>query len=220
MTIKIAENPFVIFDLDDTIFPEIEYLRSAYKEIAKYIEEKTKENIYHNLLNIYNQKGNAFKWILERYKDQVPDCNLDLLLSIYRSHIPEITMKKETSLFLETLYNKKVKMGIITDGRSITQRSKLKALGIATYFSEIIISEEFGSEKPEANNYLFFEKKYPGYSFYYIGDNTFKDFIIPQKLGWKMICLKDEGYNIHKQDFGAFDNNIVLISSFDEILIA
>jgi hypothetical protein len=30
-------------------------------------------------------------------------------------------MKKETSLFLETLYNKKVKMGIITDGRSITK---------------------------------------------------------------------------------------------------
>jgi putative hydrolase of the HAD superfamily len=76
MTIKIDENPYVIFDIDDTIFSEIEYLRSAYKEIAKYIEEKTKENIYHDLLNIYNQKGNAFKWILERYKDQVPDCNL------------------------------------------------------------------------------------------------------------------------------------------------
>jgi FMN phosphatase YigB (HAD superfamily) len=37
----------------------------------------------------------------------------------------------------------------------------LKALGIANYFSEIIISEEFGSEKPEANNYLFLKKNTP-----------------------------------------------------------
>jgi putative hydrolase of the HAD superfamily len=134
--------------------------------------------------------------------------------------MPEITLSQETALFIEDLYGKKVKMGIITDGRSITQRNKLKALGIERYFSDIIISEEFGSGKPNGNNYVFFEDKYPGYSFYYMGDNTSKDFIIPQKLGWRMVCLRDNGNNIHKQSFDGSIKDLALISSFTEILIS
>ena len=37
--------------------------------------------------------------------------------------------------------------------------------------------------------------------FYYIGDNTSKDFLTPNKLDWITICLEDDGDNIHKQDF-------------------
>ena len=37
--------------------------------------------------------------------------------------------------------------------------------------------------------------------FIYIGDNTKKDFIAPNKLGWETICLRDNGLNIHQQNF-------------------
>ena len=39
------------------------------------------------------------------------------------------------------------------------------------------------------------------YKYYYIGDNTKKDFIAPNKLGWETICLRDNGLNIHQQNF-------------------
>lgn len=220
MTIRIAENPFVIFDLDDTLFPEIDFLKSAFKEISIYVREKTGLEVYDNMLNVYFQKGNTFQWISDRCKDQMPDCNVDFLLTMYRSHIPALELAKETFGLLEKLRKKKIKMGLITDGRSVSQRNKLKALGIEHYFSDIIISEEFGSEKPNENNYLFFEKKYPGHTFYFIGDNTSKDFIVPSKFGWKMFCIKDSGYHIHKQDLNFTILNFKTISSLKEIKIS
>ena len=43
--------------------------------------------------------------------------------------------------------------------------------------------------------------KYPSKSYAYIGDNLNKDFITPKYLAWRTICLKDNGQNIHAQNF-------------------
>lgn len=78
------------------------------------------------------------------------------------------------------------------------------ALGLERFVSEenLIISEEFGSEKPSSSNYEYFMKRFPFADEYiYIGDNLKKDFIAPNSLGWKTICLLDDDRNIHKQDF-------------------
>ena len=37
--------------------------------------------------------------------------------------------------------------------------------------------------------------------FIYVGDNTKKDFLAPNELGWDSICIKDAGENIHPQNF-------------------
>jgi putative hydrolase of the HAD superfamily len=112
-------------------------------------------------------------------------------------------------------------MSLITDGRSITQRNKLKALNIETYFNNIIISEEINSEKPSELNYrkvmsLDVNKKYV-----YIGDNPTKDFYTPNILGWISICRLDNGFNVHEQNFNLSKEFIpkFLIKSFDEIIL-
>ena len=67
---------------------------------------------------------------------------------------------------------------------------------------DIVISEEFGSEKPALSNYAYFMERYPEcQDFTYVGDNPRKDFIAPNALGWMTICLKDDGRNIHRQDY-------------------
>ena len=66
----------------------------------------------------------------------------------------------------------------------------------------MVISEEFGSEKPALANYTYFMERYPEcHDFTSVGDNPRKDFIAPNALGWLTVCLKDDGRNIHKQDF-------------------
>ena len=60
MTIRIDENPLVVFDLDDTLSPEINYLQSAYQEIAAYIQKHTKLQIYEDMLQRYHKKENVF----------------------------------------------------------------------------------------------------------------------------------------------------------------
>ena len=100
------------------------------------------------------------------------------------------------------------------------QRNKIKALGLESYFEEIIISEEFGSEKPNINNYKYFQNVFLNKNYTYIADNISKDFISANTLNWKTICLLDNGKNIHKQNFNVSSHFLpkYQINSFSEIL--
>jgi putative hydrolase of the HAD superfamily len=55
----------------------------------------------------------------------------------------------------------------------------------------------------------------------YIADNTQKDFVTPNKLGWTTICLLDNGHNIHKQNFELSKEYLpqFRINSFEEIIL-
>ena len=125
-------------------------------------------------------------------------------LYIYRNHKPKIALSEDVVRMLDTLKVKGVRIGLITDGRSVQQRNKIEALGLSRWMDaeDIVISEEFGSEKPALANYAYFMERYPEcHDFTYVGDNLKKDFVAPNALGWLTVCLKDDGRNIHKQDF-------------------
>lgn len=217
MTIQLRPGLFFVFDLDDTLFHEIDYLKSAYRFIADHILEHTGTDIYPEMWQRYLKKENVFAWLLTEYNRQLPHLTLEKLLSFYREHTPQIRLSLETKAFLSKLQQLQIPMGLITDGRSITQRNKLKALDIDALFCDVIISEEFGSEKPDQRNYLFFLHKYPGKHFCFIGDNTSKDFIVPARLGWQTICIKDNGHHIHTQQPDRHPLPDHIISSFGEI---
>jgi putative hydrolase of the HAD superfamily len=55
--------------------------------------------------------------------------------------------------------------------------------------------------------------------FFFFGDNTSKDFIVPCKLGWKSICIKNSGNNIHAQDLFNVSAPNIIISGFQEIIL-
>ncbi len=209
------KNSFVVFDLDDTLYNEIDYLKSAYRHIANTINPAIENNIYTDLLNWYNQGLNPFSHLIEKYPTTL---SVNQLLDLYRFHTPQIKIHAEAFDFIQWLIKQEIPMGLITDGRSITQRNKLQSLQITELFTDIIISEEFGSEKPDKNNFLYFAKRYPGKTFTYIADNTKKDFIAPRELNWQMICLLDNGNNIHKQDLSLLPEETIQIKNFKNLL--
>lgn len=192
----------IVFDLDDTLYKEIDFLKSAYKEIAWVLEQKYRLNgIYDYLLASYYRGDNVFDTVNKAFDIQVP---LYDYLAMYRNHLPHITLSSTVRNVLERLLQMGVQLGILTDGRTVTQTNKIQSLGLSNYISNDnwIISESFGYAKPFQKGYLFFQDKYPDKtSFYYVGDNTAKDFKAPNELGWKSFCLLDNGDNIHKQNF-------------------
>lgn len=212
MDIRPNNTSFFVFDLDDTLYPEIDFLKSGYKAIANYLYPKIGVDIYQTIFDLYKNGNNAFQWIVDSYSRTI---TMENLIQIYREHVPSITINKDAKSFLNSLKERNIPLGIITDGRSITQRNKLKSLGISDLFVDIIISEEFGSEKPNPKNYTFFEDKYPQSDFYFFGDNTKKDFLTPIQLGWTCFCIKDKGYNIHKQTANKL--SLIYIDSFNDI---
>ena len=148
------------------------------------------------MLEYYYEKYSTFDVIKKKYN--FPH-SINELVEIYRFHDPELELPIESKNILNYFKTKGIKMGLISDGRSITQRNKIKSLKISSYFKKIIISEEIGFSKPSVETYLHFDDK--KYNYVYLADNTSKDFISPNNLGWKTVCLLDNGKNIHKQNF-------------------
>ncbi len=146
----------------------------------------------------YNANKNAFEEIIT--STQVKNIAVSDLLTIYRNHSPKIVLTKDNKDTLTYLKKNMFKIGLVTDGRSVQQRSKIKALGLECFFDDIIISEEFGSEKPNLNNFKYFTEKYGQATYLYVGDNVKKDFVAPNALDWYSICLIDNGLNIHTQN--------------------
>lgn len=186
------KSDYFIFDLDDTLVYEIDYLKSAFKEIAISLADK---DLLVQMLGWYDDGLDVFQMISDKYNTPKKE-----LLQKYRSHYPTLHLNQGVTDIFNEIKNRGHFLGLITDGRSLTQRNKLKALDIENFFDKIIISEEIGSTKPDKKNYEVFIAEGVG-TYFYIGDNVKKDFIVPNLLGWKSICLLDKGENIHKQNF-------------------
>ena len=185
----------VVFDLDDTLYKEIDFLKSAYREIVATIGPP---EAYAFMLKCYRAGENAFERVIEQYNLSYTK---DQLLDRYRNHKPSITLDDSTVSTLDNFKADGVRLCLLTDGRSITQRNKIDALGLGRWIEpdDILISEEFGYGKPDERCYQYFINRYPGAIFYYVGDNLNKDFVTANRLGWQTICLLDNGNNIHSQ---------------------
>ena len=186
----------ICFDLDDTLYKEIDFVQSAYREIA---EKTGYPDAVQSMMKWYHEGKNVFAEMIAAYRLErtVSDC-----LTIYRNHFPKISLEPEVKCLLDELKSAGAYLGLITNGRSVSQRNKINALGLEHFFNIEVISEEFGYEKPDERCYRVMMERLPQCKrFIYIGDNPEKDFIAPNKLGWQTICLLDDGRNVHHQNF-------------------
>ncbi|MGX2966545.1 HAD family hydrolase [Ursidibacter sp. B-7004-1] len=190
------KNKAVVLDLDDTLYSELDFLKSGYKHIAKKLESDNYSMLFNTMMRLYFSGENVFSYIIRLYQN----VTLAQLLDWYRYHQPSILLYSDVYETLALAHNK-YKLAVVTDGRSVTQRNKLAVLGLNSIIDDILISEEIGSEKPSMKNFKLVEERFQCDEYVYIGDNTKKDFVTPNELGWETVCLLDKGFNIHKQDF-------------------
>jgi len=176
----------VIFDLDDTLISEYEYVRSGFNHVSKILSEKyglNEKRIYEELLSMYRENSkNVFNRLLEKFN--IPYVNEDILslVKLYREHIPSINFYKDVIPFIDYLKTNNIKTGIITDGYAETQKIKLEKLKAYELVDYIIITDELGKEywKPHPKSFemmrdcfnVNFDKMI------YVGDNPEKDFYI------------------------------------------
>ena len=209
----LPSSKIFVFDLDDTLYSERDFEKSGI------------EFVYHNLsikhISLETILNNRNNWIEQMINGSNNQITLEIVLDMYRNHFPTIQLYNDAKVFLEKLLSQGIEMSLITDGRSITQRNKLRALGIESFFKNIVISEEVNSEKPSEYNFRMVMYNKIAENYIYIADNPKKDFITPNKLGWTSICLLDRGQNVHKQNFNISSEYLPLfsISSFEEIIL-
>lgn len=217
MIIKADNNSYFVFDLDDTLYLEMDFLKSAFNAIAFEISPDIGSRLYEEMINIFLEGGNTFNFLLEKFREK--NLTVEKLLYLYRNHYPDISLRDGVLNMIEEIKNRKGKIGIITDGRKITQRNKIKGLGLVDHLDKIVISEEFGAEKPASALYKSFMDADVEKQYYYFGDNLTKDFVAPKKLGWCCIGILDNN-NIHRQNISEFSSEYlphIFVNKFTEI---
>lgn len=186
------------FDLDDTLFTEMDFVRSGYRVVAGELERSSSldADTYYN--GICARRPVGFEWALEQYRlhhGLDPHMSVDKMIEIYRAHTPHIGLRPGAREVLEAMKRAGHSMVLITDGSTRHQRSKIKALDIERYFDDILISEEVGGDKTTDMPWSRVEERFraPGQRFVYIGDNMSKDFRQPGLRGWRTVMMRDSG---------------------------
>ncbi len=189
----------VIFDLDDTLYSEKEYVRSGYKAVSDYLGGDYEERLWR-----FFEAGQLA--IDELLSEIGRENEKDVVMDIYRSHKPSLHLYDEVVELLERLRDKGIKIGIITDGRPNGQRNKLEALRVEHMVDDVIITDELGGiqfRKPCDIAFRIMLKRWrlnPA-EVIYVGDNPAKDFQAPQQLGMKSVWVKnrDGMYSINNE---------------------
>ena len=188
----------VIFDLDDTLFDEIDFCRSGFRAAAQYLatlwDKYAADTIFDVMwkCSVTGDCGSTFDRSLAELGILREPPLIHKLVEIYRTHAPTLTLPTESRDVLEELKDQYT-LGLLTDGFLPTQRLKVQALGIEHYFKAIMYTEELGREhwKPSP---LGFQRLLEALGArpeqaVYVADNEAKDFIAPNRLGLLTVQL-------------------------------
>ncbi len=219
----------VVFDLDDTLFSEFDFCRSAYHAIANECSSRYNldaEEIFDAMMQAVLSHLNPFDALLEifvRSNHSVSDFDIKEWVEKYRRHSPDyLPLAQDVALVFNTLKASEAELAIITDGRINTQTAKYKALGLEKFVNgeNLIISEATGHDKKSDFNFKLLMSNYPGEEFVYVGDNPAKDFYYPNLLGWHTICIIPTFPTVHP--FIIPENPMyradLIINSFSDLL--
>lgn len=186
----------VAFDLDDTLVPEALFIKSGSRFIAKMLHDKYPTLSECRIISCLNAAlithRNHYS-ALESYLESMsisPSPIMSGIVEEFRKHIPDreiYHMSPSMTGILDDLKSKGLRLALVTDGRSTTQRNKIDAAELYRFFDkdDIYISAETGHDKNDPDSFLAIMRKYAGAEeYHYVGDNPDKDVWQPARLGW------------------------------------
>ena len=196
----------VLFDLDDTLYPELSFVKSGYRSVAVFLTEryqpklKDDKRIYEELMALfYENPKRVFNRYLEACNIPFGDREIRELVDCYRKHEPDIVLYPDALQTLFRLRDLGCDLGIISDGYHVSQRNKLNALfnGRLNLFGRIILTDELGRgySKPDERSFLMVKEyfKTDWSDMVYVGDNPAKDFYIGNEHPILTIRIKKPG---------------------------
>ena len=218
----------VVFDLDDTLISEKEYIKSGYRHIAGIIENRfamDKNQVFYDLMSFFKVSPfNVFNRLYDKYQIEYSKEIILDLVNEYRGHFPDIQFYDDVLPCLSELKRSGVKVGIITDGYAIAQRQKLKAVQADKYFDEIIVTDELGRDywKPHPKAFEVMKEKFQVNfdEMIYVGDNPEKDFYISKTYPIKTVRILRDGVHSDKKCLEGIEADISInhLQEIDSLL--
>jgi len=190
----------IAFDLDDTLYPERDFVLSGFRAVASWAEIHLgipAHDGFAELRDLFEEgvRGNTFNHWLAGHglaeEKLVPQ-----LVRVYRGHAPQITPFLEVPALLQNLH-RRYRLGLVSDGYLTVQQRKLAALGLTPYFDAVVFSDEWGLEswKPSPRPFraLLERLDVEASRTAYVADNPSKDFMGARQAGLLTIWVRRPG---------------------------
>ena len=182
----------VVFDLDDTLYLERNYVRSGYSAVAAHLRRRlARADRFEQWMwkRFAAGKGEKiFNALSERFGLRLGSGGIAELVGVYRRHRPRIGPARGVRELLGDLRRRRIKLGILSDGFLPAQQLKLQALDIGQYFQAVVLTERLGRAawKPSSRGFELIRRRLavPHAACAYVADNPAKDFLAPNRLGW------------------------------------
>lgn len=194
---KSADDMLIVFDLDDTLYPESDYVRSGFEAVDSWVRNRFGVEGFASCAQTEFGTGNrthVFDAVLEKLGLDTSAQTVSELVDVYRTHEPRLVLWDDADQAMNVL-SYKYDLALVTDGYLAAQRRKVRSLGLDSRLNPIVFSDELGgrsSWKPSSIPYrrmMEITGAAPEICVY-IADNPFKDFVTARKLGWSTIRIR------------------------------
>lgn len=185
----------VVFDLDDTLYLERDYVRSGFRAVQEAHGIAGFADVAWSFFS-RGLRGKIFNQTLSELGLASTEHVVQELVHSYRVHEPRIELLPDAAKWL-CLHSRNHYIGCITDGPMTSQRAKVRALGIRRQCDYIILTDELGEGfgKPDMRSFkmISLRSAVPGGKHVYVADNPAKDFEGPMALGWRTVRVRRPG---------------------------
>jgi putative hydrolase of the HAD superfamily len=193
----------VLFDLDDTLYPEAEFYRSGFAVAAEELQRRgcgPAAAIRAVLEAIHFQQSRQGVFDAAAARLGFPAAWVPQLIALFHEHSPRIDLPAESARMLARL-RPRYRLGIVTDGHAEVQRKKIRALGVASLVDAVVVADDLGREhwKPDPLAFLACCRALnvdPGQSVF-VGDNPQRDMLGARRAGIRGIRLRQGFFRDH-----------------------
>jgi putative hydrolase of the HAD superfamily len=141
----------LVFDLDDTLYPERRFALSGFHAVSKHVAASY--GVPHGSAFAAlrrelraGRRADAFQSLIREHG--LPKQIVDELRYVYRAHVPALRLPSATLTVL-TATRGSWKLAILTNGAPEVQRRKVAALGLAPLVDAVVYAHEVGGGKPD-----------------------------------------------------------------------
>lgn len=219
----------VVFDLDDTLYPERQFAVSGFRAAARWASATFSiPDVSDEMIAMLDAGllGRIFPTILERHAPGHTPEHVKAFHHAYRTCDPDLALFEDARTALAH-YEAQGPIGLITDGTHTMQQRKVRALALEPRFAHIVYTDALGPDRayfkphPRPFEVMIAALGGPGDRFAYVGDNPRKDFLAPNALGWTTVqVLRDGGIHDphHVVDGGAPQHRIAALTELPDLL--
>jgi putative hydrolase of the HAD superfamily len=141
-----TEPRAIVFDLDDTLYPQEQFTLSGFLAVANLVEARfgiPRDRAMRVLRRARRERrGQEFQALCSRFT--LSPAIVPELVAAVRTHRPWIHLPASSGLALRTL-RPYWRIGVLTNGMPSVQRRKVEALALAALVDVVLYAEEHGT---------------------------------------------------------------------------